>query len=43
MWGELPMTGTGKIDKKAIRAKLASRGYLLPDQRAGGAGGTAKL
>jgi hypothetical protein len=34
------MTGTGKIDKKAIRAKLASTGYLLPDQRAGG---TAKL
>lgn len=26
----LPMTGTGKIDKKAIRARLADEGYQLP-------------
>ncbi|MFQ5353228.1 MAG: AMP-binding protein, partial [Candidatus Binatia bacterium] len=30
----LPLTSTGKIDKKAIRAELARRGYELPDLRA---------
>ena len=30
---ELPMTTTGKIDKKTIRAKLADDGYQLPDLR----------
>ncbi|MEE2777547.1 MAG: long-chain fatty acid--CoA ligase [Acidobacteriota bacterium] len=28
---ELPMTSTGKIDKKLIRARLAEKGYVLPD------------
>ena len=30
---ELPMTTTGKIDKKTIRAGLAEQGYTLPDLR----------
>jgi fatty-acyl-CoA synthase len=30
---ELPMTTTGKIDKKTIRAGLAEEGYKLPDLR----------
>jgi acyl-CoA synthetase (AMP-forming)/AMP-acid ligase II len=30
----LPLTSTGKLDKKAIRARLAADGYLLPDLRA---------
>jgi fatty-acyl-CoA synthase len=29
----IPLTSTGKIDKKAIRAKLAEEGYKLPDLR----------
>ena len=29
----LPMTSTGKIDKKTIRAQLADEGYKLPDLR----------
>ena len=29
----IPLTGTGKIDKKAIRAKLDADGYQLPDLR----------
>jgi fatty-acyl-CoA synthase len=29
----IPLTSTGKIDKKAIRAKLDEEGYLLPDLR----------
>ncbi len=29
----LPLTSTGKLDKKAIRARLASEGYTLPDLR----------
>ncbi len=29
----LPMTSTGKIDKKAIRAELAESGYVLPELR----------
>lgn len=33
VWGELPMTGTGKISKKGIREKLSSEKYLLPDLR----------
>jgi len=37
IWKELPMTGTGKIDKKLIRKMLAEQGYKLPDLR------TAKL
>jgi fatty-acyl-CoA synthase len=33
LWEEFPMTGTGKVDKKAIRAKLATDGYRLPSLR----------
>lgn len=29
----IPLTSTGKIDKKTIRAKLDADGYQLPDQR----------
>ena len=29
----LPLTSTGKIDKKAVRAELAAAGYRLPDLR----------
>jgi len=29
----IPHSGTGKMDKKAVRAKLKSDGYLLPDLR----------
>jgi fatty-acyl-CoA synthase len=29
----IPLTSTGKIDKKRIRAELAERGYRLPDLR----------
>ena len=29
----LPITGTGKIDKKAVRSHLAAEGYRLPDLR----------
>ena len=34
LWDALPMTGTGKIDKKRIRAMLSEQGYKLPDLRA---------
>lgn len=34
----IPLTSTGKIDKKHIRADLIERGYVLPDLRAGKAG-----
>ena len=30
---EIPLTSTGKIDKKVIRADLAQQGYQLPDLR----------
>ena len=29
----IPLTSTGKIDKKCIRADLEQRGYRLPDLR----------
>jgi fatty-acyl-CoA synthase len=29
----LPLTSTGKLDKKTIRARLSSEGYTLPDLR----------
>jgi fatty-acyl-CoA synthase len=29
----LPLTSTGKIDKKALRAELAEEGYCLPELR----------
>jgi fatty-acyl-CoA synthase len=31
----LPLTSTGKLDKKVIRADLHDRGYRLPDLRGG--------
>ncbi len=30
----IPLTTTGKIDKKVIRARLDDEGYKLPDLRA---------
>jgi len=33
VWDAIPMTGTGKMDKKTIRSRLQKEGYLLPDQR----------
>ena len=33
VWDDIPLTSTGKIDKKTIRAKLAADGYQLPDLR----------
>ena len=29
-WSEIPMTSTGKLDKKNVRAKLEAEGYVLP-------------
>ncbi|MDB9846505.1 hypothetical protein OAC41_07050 [Acidimicrobiales bacterium] len=29
----IPLTGTGKMDKKVVRAQLETDGYLLPDLR----------
>lgn len=34
VWPELPVSGTGKLDKKAIRDKLEQQGYILPTARA---------
>ncbi|MEE8311564.1 MAG: long-chain fatty acid--CoA ligase [Candidatus Binatia bacterium] len=34
----IPLTSTGKIDKKQIRADLIERAYMLPDLRGGRAG-----
>ena len=34
VWAELPLTATGKLDKKNVRAKLEAEGYVLPDLRA---------
>jgi fatty-acyl-CoA synthase len=31
----IPLTGTGKMDKKRVRSDLDARGYTLPDQRGG--------
>lgn len=33
IWKEIPMTSTGKIDKKVIRKRLADEGYVLPEER----------
>lgn len=35
----VPLTSTGKLDKKAIRARLESEGYRLPDLRRDGGRG----
>ena len=32
-WDAIPLTRTGKLDKKTVRAKLADQGYKLPDLR----------
>jgi len=32
-WKELPMTGTGKMDKKQVRKMLSEQGYVLPSLR----------
>ena len=32
---EIPLTSTGKMDKKIVRADLEERGYTLPDLRDG--------
>jgi fatty-acyl-CoA synthase len=32
---EIPLTSTGKMDKKIVRADLEERGYTLPDLREG--------
>lgn len=31
VWDAIPMTGTGKIDKKAVRSTLKDRGYVSPN------------
>lgn len=33
-WKEIPMTGTGKMDKKNVREKLRKENYTLPELRA---------
>lgn len=33
IWSEIPMTSTGKLDKKNIRDRLSKDGYVLPDLR----------
>ena len=40
----LPLTATGKLDKKAVRAELEAEGYRLPDLRGeAGAGAPASV
>merc|ERR1712070_148161 len=34
VWKELPLNGTGKLDKKAIRDRLSKEGYILPTAKA---------
>eukprot|EP00746_Dinoflagellata_sp_MGD_P025145 gnl/MRDRNA2_/MRDRNA2_15908_c0_seq1.p1 gnl/MRDRNA2_/MRDRNA2_15908_c0~~gnl/MRDRNA2_/MRDRNA2_15908_c0_seq1.p1 ORF type:complete len:355 (+),score=70.39 gnl/MRDRNA2_/MRDRNA2_15908_c0_seq1:69-1067(+) len=34
VWDAIPMTGTGKMDKKAVRQKLQDSNYVLPELRA---------
>ena len=31
----IPLTSTGKMDKKIVRADLDAQGYVLPDLREG--------
>mmetsp|Transcript_7253 Transcript_7253/g.14233 ORF Transcript_7253/g.14233 Transcript_7253/m.14233 type:complete len:98 (+) Transcript_7253:124-417(+) len=33
IWPKVPVSGTGKIDKKEVRAKLAKLKYVLPALR----------
>ena len=33
VWDEIPTTATGKLDKKAVRARLEREGYVLPSLR----------
>ena len=32
-WESIPMTGTGKLDKKAVRSQLQAQQYRLPSLR----------
>ena len=32
-WEAIPMTGTGKMDKKNVRKRLHDEGYVLPSLR----------
>mmetsp|Transcript_91499 Transcript_91499/g.296148 ORF Transcript_91499/g.296148 Transcript_91499/m.296148 type:complete len:568 (-) Transcript_91499:171-1874(-) len=36
VWKEIPLTSTGKIDKKIIRQRLADEGYVLPTAKVPG-------
>lgn len=33
VWKEIPLTGTGKMDKKVVRQILAGQGYVVPSAR----------
>lgn len=33
VWPEIPLTSTGKLDKKVVRSKLESEGYVVPTAR----------
>ena len=33
VWSKVPLLGTGKLDKMAIRRRLKEQGYRHPDQR----------
>jgi len=33
VWDSIPMTSTGKLDKKTVRDKLSKEGYILPSLR----------
>jgi len=33
VWPEIPLTSTGKVNKRSIRMTLLEQGYVLPDQR----------
>ena len=35
----IPLTSTGKMDKKIVRGELDAEGYVLPDLRAVESGG----
>ena len=39
-WESIPMTGTGKMDKKAVRSQLQAQQYLLPSLRSTGKANT---
>ena len=39
-WESIPMTGTGKLDKKAVRSQLQAQQYLLLSLRSTGKANT---